>query len=205
MKKILKVVGVALCLVAFTQNSKAQFNVGLDVSMPMGNFGEVYGIGFGGSAGYDHAIGDKMKIGGQVGLLRFGGKNDDDGVSPYYKYYTSSTSLMLIPILGNFKYYFSDNTNGFYSSVSIGMSMYKYKNETSYTVSEWSGWDANYDPIYQDVKYSNDNSFNKTYLTYAVGVGYLINEKMDFGLRYTIVAGEGGSLAHLNLRAAYNF
>ena len=51
MKKILKVVGVALCLVAFTQNSNAQFNVGLDLSLPMGDFGKSSGIGFGGSLG----------------------------------------------------------------------------------------------------------------------------------------------------------
>lgn len=199
MKKILKVVGVALCLVAFTQNSNAQFNVGLDVAMPIGTFGEGNGIGFGGSAGYDHAIGDNMKIGGQVGLLRFGGKTPE-GFDEDEDY---SSSLMLIPITGNFKYYFADNTNGFYSVVAIGMSMYKYKSEYTYTTTEYDFTTTPWTTT--EVKNTVNGDLSKTYLTYAVGAGYLINEKLDFGLKYAIVAGEGGSIAYINLRAAYNF
>lgn len=208
MKKILKVVGVALCLVAFTQNSKAQFNVGLDVALPLGSFGEGSGIGFGGSAGYDHAIGDKMKIGGQVGLLRFGGKETDaeKTASEYYDDYKHSSSTMLIPILGNFKYYFADNTNGFYGLASLGMTMYKYKSETSYSYETLTGYDYTTNSYtYETKEYSSKGDFSKTYLTYAVGAGYLINEKIDISARYMIVSGDGGSSNLMNLRVAYNF
>lgn len=201
MKKILKVVGVALCLVAFGQTAKAQFNVGLDLSMPMGDFGTGSGIGFGGSVGYDHAIGDNMKVGGQVGLLRFGGKTPEgwDEDEDY------SSSTMLIPILGNFKYYFADNTNGFYGIGSLGMTMYKYKNEYTYTTFDYNYNSTTYSWDITEKKETVNNDFSKTYLTYAVGAGYLINEKIDISARYTIVSGDGGTLNHLNMRVAYNF
>jgi hypothetical protein len=197
MKKILKVVGVALCLVAFTQNSKAQFNVGLDLAMPLGDFGDGFGVGFGGSVGYDHAIGDNMKIGGQVGLLRFGGK-EPEVADPEDDY---SSSIMLIPILANFKYYFADNTNGSYGVASLGMSMYKYKYEHTYTDQEYNYTTG----AITEVKETDNFDVSKTYLTFGVGAGYLINEKIDLSVRYMSVSSEGSASNLINLRAAYNF
>lgn len=197
MKKILKVVGVALCLVAFTQNSKAQFGVGLDLSMPLGDFGKGYGIGLGGSVSYDHAIGDNMKIGGQVGYLRFGGKNIDEDPNPLYDADFSS-SLAMIPILGNFKYYFADNTNGFYGIASIGMSMTTWKSSQNEVV----GYDFATGKFTLEKKSYSDS---KTYLTFGFGAGYLINEKIDLSVRYMSVSSEGSASNFINLRAAYNF
>ncbi|MBE7440854.1 MAG: hypothetical protein HS119_00155 [Flavobacteriales bacterium] len=77
MKKILKVVGVALCLVAFGQTAKAQFSAGVNAALPMGNVGDVISLGFGVSLGYDYALDDKMSIGGEAGFTFFPTKDPD--------------------------------------------------------------------------------------------------------------------------------
>lgn len=199
MKKILRVVGVTLCLVAFTQDSNAQFSVGVDLGMPLGDWGQVAGMGFGASAGYDHAIGDNMSVGGQLGFMRFGGKEPDwiDEGDDY------SSSYTLMPILGNFKYYFVENTNGAYGIASLGMTMFKAKSEHTYTTEKY---DFTTTPItVTEVKETDNFDFSGTYLTYAVGAGYLINEKIDLSARYLIVSSEGASSAAFNIRAAYKF
>lgn len=125
MKKILKVVGVALCLVAFGQTAKAQFSAGVNAALPMGNVGDVISLGFGVSLGYDYALDDKMSIGGEAGFTFFPTKDPDfiedkyaDGTKHYDSY---SRSYSMIPILANFKYYFADNTNGLYGIGSLGL------------------------------------------------------------------------------------
>lgn len=195
MKKILKLVGVALCLVAFTQNSNAQFSAGADLVLPMGDWGKSASMGFGASVGYDHAIGDNMSIGGQAGFTMFGGKEPDnlaDGDE-------FSSSYILIPILANFKYYFTDNTNGAYGIASLGMTSYKYKSEHTYDTYEFSGGTL------KEVRETDEFDFSGTYLTYGVGAGYLINEKIDLSARYLIISSEGASSAGFNIRAAYKF
>lgn len=166
MKKILKVVGVALCLVAFTQNSQAQFkfSAGADV-------GFVTNKGLGLS--YGLALGGEFLVGDNIGITFHTGY---DLVS-----HEGNGTISLIPLQPGFKYYFSDNTNGLYGHAQIGMTMYRVS---------FSGYSA-----------------SSTNLSYAAGLGYLINEHMDLGLRYHIVsADEGGkALNWIALRAAYNF
>lgn len=208
MKKILKVVGVALCLVAFGQTAKAQFSAGVNAALPMGNVGDVISLGFGVSLGYDYALDDKMSIGGEAGFTFFPTKDPDfiedkyaDGTKHYDSY---SRSYSMIPILANFKYYFADNTNGLYGIGSLGLTSLMYK--VSYTRNEqkidWTpstGWSYSYE------KKSYEDSFSGTYLSFGAGLGYIINEKIDLSARYLTVSSKGGSSSFLNIRAAYNF
>lgn len=167
MKKILKVVGVALCLVAFTQNSSAQFkaSVGADIGYVTNDgMGLSYGLALGG----EYLIGDNMGITFHTGY---------DIVSTDFEGLTFS----LIPLQPGFKYYFTDNESGLYGHAQIGLTMSRSS--------------------------SDFGSSSSTNLSYAAGVGYLINEHIDLGLRYQIVSAEEGgtSLKWIALRAAYNF
>lgn len=165
MKKILKVVGVALCLVAFTQNSNAQvkFSAGLDVGKVLE---EGYGLLYGINLGAELPIGDNMGACFNAGYDMIG--NDFEGLS---------TSM--IPLLGGFKYYFTDNTSGAYAKLDLGMTQFR---------ASGGGF-----------------SSSSTDLTYGLGGGYLVNENIDLGLRYNIISGDGASTGLVAIRAAYNF
>lgn len=170
MKNILKVVGVALCLVAFTQNSSAQIKIsaGADVGYVTNEgFGLMYGL----ALGVEKPMGDNMGLTFQTGYDIL--TTDVEG----------GGTFSLLPLQAGFKYYFADNESGFYGHGQLGVSMYKYSYDYGYV----------------------SGSESKTYLSYAVGAGYLVGEHFDLGLRYNIVASEGSSLNYIALRAAYVF
>tara|TARA_B100000809_G_scaffold266533_1_gene329703 strand:+ start:152 stop:637 length:486 start_codon:yes stop_codon:yes gene_type:complete len=161
MKSIIKIIGVALLMTAFTQIASAQvkFSAGADIGMVTNEgLGLTYGLALGG----EYQIGDNMGITLQSGFSIV--SNDYDGVSSSF-----------IPYMAGFKYYFDSNEGGLYALAQIGM--------TSYSVSSSGG----------------------TYLSYAPGVGYLMNEHIDLGFRYHIITSDGESLNWLALRAAYQF
>jgi hypothetical protein len=169
MKNILKVVGVVLCLVAFTQNSNAQikFSAGADLGYATN---EGYGLMYGLALGVEKPLGDNMGLTFQTGydIMSLEGEG---------------ASASLIPLQAGFKYYFTDNEGGLYAHGQLGMSMFKYKIDTGFGTYESSG----------------------SYLSYGAGVGFLVNENIDLGLRYNMVSSEGESLNYMALRAAYNF
>jgi len=167
MKNILKVVGVALCLVAFTQNSNAQIKIsaGADLGFVLNKgMGLSYGLALGG----EYLVGDNIGITFHTGY---------DIVSTD----AEGATFSLIPLQPGFKYYFTDNEGGLYGHAQIGM-----------TMSRWS---------------AGDYSASSTRLSYAVGLGFLVNEHIDLGLRYHIVSAEenGEALGWVALRAAYVF
>ena len=44
-----------------------------------------------------------------------------------------------------------------------------------------------------------------TNLSFAPGLGVIVGENIDLGLRYQIISGEGGSSSYIGIRAAYMF
>lgn len=175
MKKILKVVGVALCLIVFTQNSNAQirFSAGLDVGKVLETG---YGLNIGLALGAEKPIGDNMGLTFQTGYDIITLDKDVMG---------SGASSSMIPIQAGFKYYFTDNESGLYGHAQLGVTNFRIKQDFGGFVGSVSA--------------------SSTDLSYAVGAGYLVNENIDLGLRYNIISGNGGSLAYIALRAAYNF
>jgi Outer membrane protein beta-barrel domain len=185
--KIMMVSAACIALTAATtgttQAQNGRFSVGAELGMPMGDFGDAAGIGFGGSLRYEYPIGDHIGIGLTAGYMIFGGK---DG-GPSWK---------MIPIQGMFKFYFSENQNGFYAAAHLGVHSLKYDFEyTSYTI----------DPVtFQLVPYTVSESVSATKLSYAPEIGYHL-ANIDLGLRYQLIATEGSSTSYLGVRIAYVF
>ena len=50
-----------------------------------------------------------------------------------------------------------------------------------------------------------DQTASATNLSFAPGLGYIVGENIDLGLRYQIISSEGGSTSYLGVRAAYMF
>lgn len=134
MKKLLKVVGVALCLLAFTQNSNAQvkFSAGLDVGKVMETG---YGLNFGVLLGGEYLLGDNMGITLQAGYEVLTLSEDNFG---------SGASSSMIPFQGGFKYYFTDNEGGFYGHAQLGLTNFKFKQEIGAASYEFSSTGLSY-------------------------------------------------------------
>lgn len=196
MKNFLKVTSAIAMVFVFSITSKAQFNAGIDIALPMGDLADAASIGYGVSIGYEHKIGDNMGVGGEVGYLIFSTKDPSSGIFDNY-----SSSMSMIPILGNFKYYFTDNESGLYGKAALGMSSYRVKVE--YEIETISGFDSNFNPIYS--KETFENTASEMYLTYGIGAGYLLTDLLDISLEYRIVDGDGGSANYINIGGAYTF
>jgi hypothetical protein len=132
MRKLMTILLAIVLIAGFTTTSKAQISIGAKagIAMPMGDFGDSYGMGFGGSAIGEYALNDNMAVGLNVGFYTFGGKDLPSGVT---------ASFNIIPIIADFKYFFM--TEGFMPYVGAGLGMYMMtsKSETSlmsFSVSE---------------------------------------------------------------------
>lgn len=176
MKKLLQVVGVAICMFAFTNNSNAQVNFsgGVELAMPMGDFANTAKLGYGVSFGAEKPVGDNMGITGTLGYIIMPFNKDKSGIEG---------NFALMPIQAGFKYYFTDNTAGAYAKADLGFHRTTMKIDYGFGEVDASSTD----------------------LSYAVGAGYLVNEHIDLGLRYQMIAGDGSSSAYLGIRAAYVF
>jgi len=109
MVKGIKLLGVVFCLVAFSQNSNAQFkfSMGPDVGFVLN---EGSGLSAGLSFGGEVLIGDNMGATFQTAYSYV--LNDFDGLSTAF-----------IPYMAGFKYYFVDNENSPYVHGQLGMTM----------------------------------------------------------------------------------
>lgn len=193
MKKIIKLLAVAIVATVFTTNANAQFSAGIDVALPLGDFSDASSFGFGASVAYDFPLSDQMSVGGQAGYTFFSAKTPSFAPDDY------SASYGVIPLLGNFKYFFADNTNGFYAMASAGFSIFRYSQEFTYETFEVVNGS------FVTVEKTEKNSGSETELTFAPGVGMILNEKIDLNARYMIIMTDGSSTTYLNIRAAMFF
>lgn len=193
MKNYIKFAAVALIVTAFSTNVNAQFNAGIDVALPIGDFADASSFGIGASVGYDFPLSDQMSVGGQAGYTFFAAKTPSFAPDDY------SASYGVVPLLGNFKYFFADNTNGFYAMASAGFSIFRYSQE--YTYETFDVVNGNFVTVTETEK----NSGSETDLTFAPGIGMVLNEKIDLNARYMIIMTDGSSTTYLNIRAAMFF
>lgn len=192
MKNIVKIIGAALLIVAFTQSSKAQvkFSAGLELGLGLETG---YGLMYGATVGGEYAIGtdDNMGITAQLGYI----------FAPVDISFYDKVSSSFIPLQFGYKYYFDSNTNGAYVHGQLGIHIYRFSYDYEYETYD-------FDPVtYQTTTKTETRSFSNSdsNLSYAVGGGYMLNENIDLGLRFNIVSATGGSFNYLGVRAAYNF
>lgn len=165
-----------LTLTAVASAQHGRFSLGAELAMPMGDFGDAASIGFGGTLGYEHPIGEAMGIGLRAGYLTFSGKDDGPNWS-------------MIPAQAFFKYYFGGESQmGFYAMANLGIHNLRFKTE---------------DIVIFGVTIEGE-TFSETNLSYAPEIGYHM-EHLDLGLRYQLIATEGSTTSYLGLRVAYVF
>lgn len=113
--------------VAFTSNANAEgFGVHGSLALPMGDFGDVAGFGFGGGVQYEKAMNENMSYGINASYLMFGEEK--------------SVTTSVIPIIAQTKYYFSSNDNmSFYGSLGAGYYLFSFSFDSDLVDDETEG------------------------------------------------------------------
>lgn len=124
-KQFSRILMAAAAFIALTAGTtmaqNGRFSVGAELGLPLGDFGDGVGIGFGGSLRYELPIGDNMGITGTAGYMIFSGKDQDLG----FGFTIEGANVSLIPIMAGFKYYFNEAQDGFYAMVELGVAISK--------------------------------------------------------------------------------
>ncbi|MFZ4400656.1 MAG: hypothetical protein ACOYO1_11520 [Bacteroidales bacterium] len=122
MKKLMTIVLAVVLIAGFTSTSNAQISIGAKagIALPMGTFGDAVGMGFGGSAIGEYTLNDNMTLGLNIGVYSFAGKT----ISLPFLGDITGPSSTIIPIIADFKYYFSAENFKPYAGAGLGMYMF---------------------------------------------------------------------------------
>ncbi len=114
MKKFLTVLAVLALVVALGAPAGAQgkmaLNIGLNVEFPMGTFGDVQGVGFGGTVQGEYAFMPQLVGTAKLGYIVWGGKDFTEGGVT-----VTGGSYKGVPFLVGGKYYFMPPAKGLLS------------------------------------------------------------------------------------------
>lgn len=113
MKKLLLslalVAGLGFAASAQTEGAVRKLSIGAEFGLPIGDFGDVYSVGFGGSLQYEHPIAKSLNLTGSAGFLTFTPKKELKDLG--------ADNFGVIPVKVGAKYYFGGN---FYGAGELG-------------------------------------------------------------------------------------
>lgn len=165
------------------------FSAGLDLAMPMGDMGDAYSFGVGPVLSYEKEAGSSGLAGISLAYTILFPKDD------FIK------SGAAIPIQAHYKFFFDDVREGMYIGAMFGYAIQTIKTE-EITVGNVTVGGV---------------SDSQSGIGLAPVVGYVLNERLDLGLRYQIMLtsnSDDGSInsnsttsssSYIGLRVAYNF
>lgn len=189
---------LTLCMAAFALAGSMmaqdnRFSAGLEIGLPMGDFGEVSSLGIGGTLGFEAPVADQIGLIAQAGYISFMGKEYEtvtvvNGVVTTESVKADASGIIPVQVGG--KYYFSDNQEGAYLGALFGVHMQSVEEVTGINVTTGT--------------FETEKSL-KSNFSFAPLLGYIVGENIDLGVRYQIISAEGGSSSYLGLRAAYMF
>lgn len=169
MRKVLVLLVVSLLMVGFASaqsTSKMKIGVGPYVGLPMGTFGDITSIGFGGIAQGEYDFGSQVIGTVTTGYLSFSGK-DVNGVK--------QGTWSIIPILVGAKYFFTQNI---YGAAQVGLNM------VSYDVPSYTAYGFTF----------GGGSVSDSEFGFNVGVGYDLGN-LDFLVKYGTFATDASALS----------
>lgn len=150
--------------------------VGAELALPMGDFGEAFGIGFGATGKAFYGISENGNITGTVGYLHFGMKEESEFISG---------SMGMIPILFGYRHDFG----GLYAEPQLGLMMLRSKVTMDF---------GDLGDILGGL--GGSGSASTTKISFGLGGGYVFGN-WDLGARFQIV----DSANFLGARIGYNF
>lgn len=178
MKKILVTLVVALCLVgtASAQQGAMAVGGGLNLGLPLGDFGNSAGFGFGFQARFQYGLQEQVALAASLGYISFAEKN------------TISSSVF--PILVSGRFYFAPG-GGAYGQADAGLTSLSQDINLSIGGFSFSGS-------------GSSTNFSLGFGGgYETPVGDKLN--LDVGAAYNIILASGGSASYINIRAGVNY
>jgi opacity protein-like surface antigen len=191
MKKLVIVVCLlALASLASAQENKMSIGGLVGIYLPMGDFGDAAGLGFGVLPQFEYKMSPKLNLTGTVGYVMWGGKSVDLGT--YYGHpYTFKYTYHDMPILAGAKYYFGEGKMKPYGLAQLGFHM------LGVTV----------DAEYMGVSASSSESVTKLGFGIGGGLEMPINDKMNFDANaaYETIMTEGTSSTDIVIKAGIKY
>ncbi len=114
-KQLIAIAIVALFATSSSFAQKINFGIGADVALPMGTFGDIVSVGFGGTAKVYYPLKEEMMVlTGTAGYMTFSGKTVGN--------FTGS-NFSMIPVLVGARYYFAPLSAKFrpYGGLDLGL------------------------------------------------------------------------------------
>lgn len=181
--------GLAVAGAATVNAQSPQVSLGVDLALPLGDFGDFYSLGVGPSAGFEYPVGDNIGLTAQVSYMFLTVQSDfKDGVK----------SSSMLPAQLGVKYYFMDQQEGFYGHAQLGI------HNLSLTTKEVVV--PGIPPLIPEMTIPEETT-SSTNFSWGIGAGYQL-EKLDIGLRFNSISPdsdiEGAEAStYIGLRVAY--
>ncbi len=188
MKKLLSLAAVLVMICAVSNQAQDKFHLGVGpfIGIPMGSFGDVTSIGFGGLAEGELEFTPQVVGTAEIGYIVFSGKSvTESGYTFDYGNWSA------VPVLVGAKYYFSPM---FYGQAQIGLNFLSY----STTVPDYNFFTGTYT--------TREVTASDTKFGYGFGVGYELPVGAKGSLDFFAKFGSLGSDAQfLGLTVFYKF
>ncbi len=169
MKKL--IFGSFLLCVSFIAKSQdnpgsgdLKFSTGAELALPMGTFGDAYGLGLGASAQADYYVSDKVSLNLNAGYITYSGKSIDVlGVS------IKAPNWNVIPVMAGARYFITEK---FYGSAQLGLSFWSTEgaNGSEFTYAPGIGY--KFSKIDVQLKYNSISTEGESLNNLGVRVAY---------------------------------
>jgi len=188
MKRAMIFAAISLLILAFSLNAGAaapSIYAGAGYAIPMGDFGDAYNGGIGGTAGVGFLINPKFEIGGRLAYSVFGSK------------VSGGPNFKSLEIMGDGRYIFPKGSSDskFEPFITAGLGFVNSKiGSTTITIGDYS--------VTAGGGSSTDFAIN-----FGAGFDYLLSPAMKLFVeaRYMSVQSSGGSSSYLPVRAGLKF
>jgi len=182
----LMLAGLAVAGAATVNAQSPQVSLGVDLALPLGDFGEAYSLGVGPAAGFEFPVGDNI---GLTAQLSYQFLTVDSELKDLVK------SSSMLPAQVGVKYYFMDQQEGFYGHAQLGIHSNSVTTE-----------DQEFTFLGQTTTIEGETT-SSTNFSWAIGAGYQL-EKLDIGLRYNSISPDSDiegaeASSYIGLRVAY--
>lgn len=168
MKKVIFVLLVVFFFVGNVnaQEGKMNIGVGLELGLPVGDWGDAAGTGIGGTARFEYVFTEKIVGMVTAGYISFGGEDLADGFGYSYS---------AVPFLPGVKYYFQ---NGLYGMAELGLHFFSI--------------DIEYPDEFGAFFGGGSTSASETEFTLSLGAGYETkvsdNLYLDANVKFAIIS-----------------
>ena len=132
---------------------KTTFSIGVEPALPVGDFGDFYSFGIGGSLQVEHKVADDLGITLNAGYINYSGKDYRIGSTEI-----DGGNIGIVPVLAGVKYYFTPKV---YGHAQLGAGIWTEKGaSTAFAYSPGIGYyfSEHFDILLKYVGYSQKGS-----------------------------------------------